>query len=200
MSVYPRSRAARALIELARDVEARFPFARSREIAAFRSRHGKRGFCHWCGEPTEGRRQWHDDCLRWYAVAKGRVSDYQEIPLFVSVEEWEEHHRQLHDWRTANPRPEGEDYYVFWSKCPVRLAVCAECGGPFQATDHRLAVSVAHELRRLGQRGWWKAWAPSNLRPICNKCHARKTGDDRRTLNKLRARNAGQPEQMEIEL
>ena len=66
--------------------------------------------------------------------------------------------------------------------------LCVECGEAGSETDHHLALSVAHEHRLLGDTRWWRAWTPSNLRPLCHGCHATKTGSDRRELARLRTR------------
>ena len=68
-----------------------------------------------------------------------------------------------------------------------RTNACFQCGKiGFFELDHRTALSVAREYRRMGQRGWWKAWTLSNLRWLCHSCHAIKTGHDRKLLARLR--------------
>ena len=64
---------------------------------------------------------------------------------------------------------------------------CEKCGGNADEIDHRLALSVAWEIRRHGDRRWWRAWTVGNLRWLCRACHKTKTADDRRSLARLRS-------------
>ena len=52
--------------------------------------------------------------------------------------------------------------------------------------DHAVSLVLAHEHRELGDPKWWRAWTPDNLRVLCHECHVRKTGEDRREINRLR--------------
>jgi hypothetical protein len=58
---------------------------------------------------------------------------------------------------------------------------CALCGEECRPEwDHRLALSLAgHDVT---------AHFLSNIQPLCHKCHATKTGEDRRKLNLARKR------------
>lgn len=143
--------------------------------------------CVWCCEPLTGRaRSWHPECVKAYLVATGAV-------------------------RFAGGYP-----YV------IEPGRCADCGrDPIEEdgvgddgvtrrdpnwlmgiygfeVDHRIALSVAHELRRAGDRRWWWAWTVRNLRWLCHECHAKKTGADRRTLARLRRELSGVPIQTSI--
>ena len=52
--------------------------------------------------------------------------------------------------------------------------------------DHKVALALAHEHREIGDRQWWRAWMPINLRVLCHDCHAKKSGEERREINRLR--------------
>lgn len=71
----------------------------------------------------------------------------------------------------------------------IPQAPCAECGGPGQEIDHRLALGIAV---RLPRRYWVKAWWLGNLQWLCRECHARKSGRDRRIMRLLDALGAPQ--------
>ena len=77
--------------------------------------------------------------------------------------------------------------YDVYEKPVIRPGPCVKCGMDtgFEI-DHRVALSVAWEHRRIGLRGWWKAWTVRNLQWLCTVCHATKTGHDRKLLARLR--------------
>ena len=86
-----------------------------------------------------------------------------------------------------------------YKKSLIPLAPCEDCGlvhdqadkdGRWPEIDHRIALSVAWENRRLGARNWWHAWTPGNLRWLCGACHRIKTGHDRKLLARLRNRQS----------
>ena len=116
------------------------------------------GTCCWCRQPCESRKVWHTQCVKAMFAAKGLVVDV-------------------------------------YKKALIPLAPCDECGlahdqadkdGRWPEVDHREALSVAWECRRLGRRRWWHAWTLGNLRWLCHSCHREKTALDRRTLAGLR--------------
>ena len=120
------------------------------------------GTCCWCLQPCKPRQCWHTECCKAMLVAKGSVVDV-------------------------------------YKKSLIPLAPCEDCGlvhdqadkdGRWPEIDHRLALSVAWEDRRLGNRNWWHAWTLGNLRWLCGACHRIKTGRDRKLLARLRNRQA----------
>lgn len=148
---------------------------------------GKKGKCRWCNEPCETSRFWHSECGRAYRIPCGHTT---------------------HAGTQAAVLPAGP-----CEECGVgQLGECCYCGRPCRAReracragegcwparkrlaepryrleiDHRTAVSIAWEQRRLGQKSWWKAWHISNLRWLCRECHRKKTAADRWALANLR--------------
>ena len=139
----------------------------------------KIGDCQWCFQPTGNkRRQWHDDCARWYGVAKGRTR-YGNIPLLITHAQWKAGIKRRWEWLDGDLDREMKD-------CPhphPESFDCEECGEPWwDEIDHRIALSIARKMRAAGDRRWWRAWTPGNLRPLCRKCHAAKTRGDRARL------------------
>ena len=74
----------------------------------------------------------------------------------------------------------------------VPLTPCENCGAEGdREIDHRLALSVARSTRDPITIA--RAWSIGNLRWLCHKCHAMKTGRDRRALTAIR-RQSRQPD------
>ena len=178
------------------------PFAQG---MPYRRRPNARGkWCSWCGQPTAGLTQWHPECVRWYLVAKGlTVWTGGGALLFTQAENERRYRRSRRRYDAAR------DYAhavadrelvklglppLYRGADPASIAIpdgpepvgCAECGEPYSEVDHTAALSVAWERRRHGDRRWWRAWIPANLRPLCSKCHSCKTGADRRALAAFR--------------
>ena len=61
--------------------------------------------------------------------------------------------------------------------------LCANgCGALGKQLDHHVAIGVAG---RTSERELLRAFLPENLRWLCHACHAQKTGQDRREMNRL---------------
>ena len=166
---YPRSGPMRGLLRLVRDhygQDSEWP-CKGRGLIGHASGR-KRGTCRWCHEPCSPRANWHTECARWFLAAKGSVSP----PHGESHKggEWER-------WIEPNGR-----------RC-IACAVCRTRG--YDEVDHHDALSIAWERRGRGDRRWWRAWTPMNLRPLCQPCHAVKTRHDRARLARLRAGTPG---------
>ena len=78
-----------------------------------------------------------------------------------------------------------------YKKALIPVGPCEDCGLSYEDNerpeiDHRIALSVAWERRRLGDGHWWRAWTLGNLRWLCHACHVKKTAKDRRLLADLR--------------
>ena len=130
------------------------------------------GSCRWCLQPTETkRRQWCKNCITWYLAATGSVKP----PAGRS-------HKGPF-WKNTRWR----EYESFDGKKHRRKEIlCCECKNkPYDEVDHLLALSIAWELKKRGDRKWYRAWTPQNLRPLCYECHAKKTREDRALLAKL---------------
>lgn len=130
------------------------------------------GVCRWCRQPTENiRKFWHKDCIAWYLSATGSVKPpdgrVHKGPLWENFT-WQEYE----DWTGKKRRR--------------KVTLCCECKTePYSEVDHIRALSIAWELRKRGDRRWWRAWTPGNLRPLCHDCHNLKTRTDRRELSRL---------------
>ena len=172
-----------------RDLNRYLPFEPVRRRKK-RAKGQTRWTCTWCGEATTVRRSWHDECVRWYLAAKGQtVYAGGNFSLLFSQKVGEKRWRQSYAHHNAKARAaRGEDIEVPPAPDPV---ACVECGEPYSEVDHLVALSVAHERRRLGDPRWWIAWTPGNLRPLCHDCHAVKTAADRRELAHMRGLPAG---------
>ena len=117
------------------------------------------------------RHQWHKDCVAWFLAATGSVKPpdgrVHKGPLW-SHTRWDE----WVDWNDKKRRK--------------KVTLCCECKKePYTEIDHILALSIAWELRKRGDRRWWRAWTPGNLRPLCHECHRLKTREDRAELSRL---------------
>lgn len=182
-NIYPRSGPARGLIFRLREGSVIIPDGRALLRTTFVPNQPrlKIGDCQWCFQPTGNkRRQWHDECARWYLAAKGQTRHAGgSIPLLITRKAWSAAMRLRSRWRDKNP-----DTPI--SECPHPHAEnfdCAECGAPYwDEIDHRIPLSIGRVLRAEGDPRWWHAWTPGNLRPLCHKCHAAKTRGDRARL------------------
>ena len=128
------------------------------------------GTCRWCRTPAPSKRHlWHEDCEGQYLIAMGKrymINDWLLTHPHWNHQSWNDRH--------------GHYCWTYF---------CSECGdstGGRYEVDHHLPIGVAWELRRLGYRGWWKAWTPQNLRPVCGDCHRKKTKLDRARMAELR--------------
>ena len=190
INIYPRSGPARGLIKIIREF---YSFERlatekyapnsGRNLISYEVKRwmppGKwdgasiGGLCRWCGQPTKTlRHQWHKDCIAWYLTATGSVKPpdgrVHKGPLWS--------HTRWDEW--------GEDWDG--KKRRKKVTLCCECKTePYTEIDHILALSIAWELRKRGDRRWWRAWTPGNLRPLCHECHNLKTREDRGELSRL---------------
>ena len=115
--------------------------------------------CPWCEEPNDGAAWWHELCVAAHSVARGVTNRVTYSGLGFDSRGW----------------------------VIVPADGCEECGNQIAEVDHRLALSVAVERRRLGDRRWWRAWTPSNLRWLCQECHKKKTAEDRHLLADMRS-------------
>ena len=189
VNIYPRSGPARGLIKIIREF---YSFERlatekyapnsGRNLISYEVKRwmppGKwdgqhiGGTCRWCRQPTENiRKFWHKDCIAWYLTATGSVKPpdgrVHKGPLWENTE-WEEYE----DWEGKKRRR--------------KVTLCCECKTePYSEIDHIKALSIAWELRKRGDRRWWRAWTPGNLRPLCHECHNLKTREDRGELSRL---------------
>lgn len=180
---YPRSGPARGLIGRVRSGDV---FDDGRALCSYRwgvPRTG--GTCRWCRNPTASKRlSWHTECIQWYAIAKGvTVYPGTRMPLVRSQAEIDAYHeRRAERHRRYLDSQEVEDL-------PPLVGDCEMCGGREGGIeiDHRVALGVARRMRTRGDRRWWRAWTPANLRPLCHACHAQKTKSDRQIMRLLDA-------------
>ena len=130
------------------------------------------GKCRWCGQPTKTlRHQWHKDCVAWFLAARGLVKPPEG--RVHKGPHWQ--HTRWEEWTDWNGK-----------KRRRKVTLCCECKTePYTEVDHIRALSIAWELRKRGDRRWWRAWTPGNLRPLCHDCHNLKTRTDRRELSRL---------------
>ena len=158
---YPKSGPIRGLIKAAKNNDINDKYRALYSNASWLPR--KFGTCRWCGQPIGHKRAlWHDDCFSAYSIG---TTNNSYIVLY-----FREEYKKNKDDRHSN---------------------CEECGKKFgfklyKEWDHRVALSIARERRRLGYRDWWKAWHVSNLRALCHDCHSEKTRQDRLELKKIR--------------
>ena len=162
-SLYPRSRAVRALIRHARPESVLYGRCITEPKHVSRSDPCEWRRCPWCGALSDGKPGafWHPDCLRVYSSALG-LTTYRNTNL-----------------RLVHPR--GGPYLS------PHCATCGVDGGREDIqVDHHLSLMVARAMQRDGARGWWKAWHYSNLRVLCSPCHKAKTAQDHRDLKAYR--------------
>ena len=176
---YPRSGPVRGLLRRIRDGSVHRNTRRSLVQTVWAPARGPRGTCVWCGEPTENSRtSWHKACVRAYLIARGQTTKYAGSSLNILLSQ-DEHAEQIAFLR-ENPGK--------WKGMPhrekLRCALCEKHGG--SEVDHRVSLAVARELRRLGDRNWWKAWTLQNLQSVCHECHVSKTKKDNALLRELR--------------
>ena len=178
MNRYPGSGPARGLI---RRIRAGEITDKGRDLVGIVRAGQKRGTCCWCGEPTNPRAGWHEPCVRAYLAARAATSyTGGQDPLIRTREQLEE----LYAWNARYP--------ARWQENPHRI-MCAACGDRgFRETDHVIALAIAREHRRLGDKRWWRAWTLANLQPLCGSCHADKTAVDRVEIARLRRADVAQ--------
>ena len=189
---------------------------KGRVLLASLGRNGeKNGTCKWCGQPCGKRRKWHGNCVRYYLAARGSVvpphyekhkgPEWERVVRHSALHFKHKHRPWIWDLDgfipldLVNP---GFENLTFRSalydadlhqerdfdRAPreYKFVCCAECHRGYQEVDHRLALSIAWELRKRGDRHWYRAWMPSNLRPLCPECHGAKTRADRAELARLK--------------
>ena len=132
--------------------------------------------CTWCWEPVDEprKRYWHSHCAVWQAATKCQLSPYAAERGLIPSE-------LLNGDRAAE-----DVYFAGWyARC---CAVC-ELTPSWQGDDagleidHRLGIAIAVEL---GPRAVMRAYLPSNLQYLCQKCHKAKTKQDAGILKILR--------------
>ena len=128
--------------------------------------------CAWCGKliEEERARRWHTVCYQYYACALGGTTYPNSSRSLIPLR------------RDSVCAVCGEDGYVTYHTQRGEERRRRE-----MELDHAVSVAVARER---GLHTHIRAVMPSNLQWLCHRCHAAKTGADRRELNGLRR---GQP-------
>lgn len=186
MNPYPNTAPIRGLLRVVKAAET---FGNQTRALIGMAADAPKGTCRWCRQECEPRKTWHDECVRWYLIAKGKtVYAGGQLPLTDTRREAEKRWRAVHKWAMSGRQ----------GPHPNRI-VCVACNERAGCEiDHELALSVAWEMRARGDRRWWRAWTPRNLRWLCRECHAVKTADDRRLLARLRREAKGAGVQIEL--
>ena len=121
-----------------------------------------KGTCLWCRQPCRRARNWHQDCVTAYLVAKGQVRYPGTTKRIVASRTCQECGCDLRAKHPIERRREKGSLITRYSN-----VVPGE-------VDHRYPLWRAAIDHQNGVRGWWKAWTVGNLQIICRDCHLAK--------------------------
>ncbi len=182
---------------------------RSHRIPPLPHWNAPKGHCRWCGDAVpKGRRSWCSQaCVDAYLLATSsdaqrRVCERRDKGICArcgrdaeSVVRAERETERMWAWLARRHFEDafrkGELQIAAWSEIyTLTSRAVADQARELGHTNHSVSAWQADHIRALchNETGDLSYWSADNLQTLCHKCHAAKSGQDRKTANLLRKR------------